>query len=386
MLILAAGCRTSLSAHKDAGASGDARTQDAWPDVVPPSDATPALPDASASDPADIPRTPMAFRFDNHTDRTAYVEVDTPVACRVQDAAGWQACNFFFYLGCSLRCADVRDDGQCCVPCLRPPPVLYAIPPGASRSLPWNGDLHSLTTGSCRSCRCQQELPAPSGTFEASARVYADYTCAASDCRTTPDGQLEMASPAGGYTSIAVPFVVPYLGEEVVLDITGLPTTDAGPSPDAPPPDASAGEPVADAPADAGPTSPRDATSEPMPVTLADLAGHTYRISASTSLPDASAGGRSCATSNPGAVYELSFSADGAKVSIVRVDGPEEQILNGSLRQPASPSRLTYTIDNAFAGGELSVRADGSTFIALLVLYGSGVPVLWCIESPMARV
>jgi hypothetical protein len=401
-LVFTVACRSPLSARKDAGTRADARVEDTLPDLPREAAAPPDIPQQDTAAP-DLPAkdlgapdlakvTPKAFRFENHTDRTAYIQVDSPVGCRMQNASGWQACNYFD-LGCLFHCDAVQVGEYCCVSCEQLL-ALYAIPPGASRSLPWNGNLHAKATGNCAACECQQATPVPSGDFEASARVYADYACMPSGCQTTSDGKLEMASPVGSYASIAVPFGVPYLAEEVVLDITWLPpTADAGTPPDTLTRDATpAGEPTADAPTSsdsalADMSSARDANSEPSRVTLADLAGRTYQIAAIDTLPDASLGGRACGVSNPGAVYNLVFSADGSTVSIVRVDGPQEMILKGSLMQPpASASRVDYNIDNAFAGGELSIRAEGSTFFALLVLYGSGVPVLWCIDSPMTPV
>ena len=106
-----------------------------------------------------------------------------------------------------------------------------------------------------------------------------------------------------------------------------------------------------------------------------------------TSTKHASVYDRACSGSNPGAIYDLIFSADATQVSIVRVDDPQAVTLTALLmQQPSLSSHIDYNIENAFAGGQLSIRAEGSTFIALLVLYGSGVPVIWCIDSPMTPV
>jgi hypothetical protein len=36
-----------------------------------------------------------------------------------------------------------------------------------------------------------------------------------------------------------------------------------------------------------------------------------------------------------------------------------------------------------FAGGELNIRREEESLIGELVIYGSGAPVVWCIESPL---
>jgi hypothetical protein len=411
LLSFVAACRTALPARKDAGRSTDARSEDAVADRAEGDRALPdlplgdaALPDLPLGDAAtpDLPANdvgspdltpgsgaPKAFRFDNHTARTAYVQVEDAVGCRMQSASGWQACSYFA-LGCLFRCADVQVGQNCCVLCEQLL-ALYAIAPGESRSLPWNGNLYAKATGSCAECECQQATTVPSGDFEASARVFADYQCTPSGCQTSLDGTITSALPQGGYAALAVPFRVPYAGEEVVLDITWLPTADAGApldavAADAPPasdaiPDVRASPDLA--PADVASAS--DPRSEPLPSPFADLPGHTFQIADSDTALDASFGGRACGGSNPGAVYNLIFSADGADVQLVRMDGPQEVILNGTLRTQ-SAEILGYYLTNAFAGGELSIRREGDTFIALLVLYGSGVPVMWCIASPMRPV
>jgi hypothetical protein len=401
-LMLAAACGSPLSARIDARPSADARIGDASPDVVPapdlpgpdavltdlalPGDLAQEVPakDSAGSDLAPTGGLPKAFRIDNHTDHTAYIDSSSPIGCRRQSAAGWQECSYFT-LGCIPRCDGIPQGAACCAYC-EGTFVLQAIPPGASLSLPWNGLLHSKVTGHCaQDCPCQQAAPAESGVLEVSARIYASYTCMASGCATTSDGKLEMAVPAGDSVSVTVWWSLPYLGDEVVLDIIWLPPgADAATAADAPSREA--------IPADAGRapdsssadgTIPRDASSEPPRLTLGDLAGRTYRIAANDTPADAGFGGRACGSSNLGAIYDIEFSADAKKASIVRMDGPEEIILVASLWEASSTSSLVYRIDNAFAGGELSIRAEGSTLIALLVLYGSGVPVIWCIDSPM---
>jgi len=171
--------------------------------------------------------------------------------------------------------------------------------------------------------------------------------------------------------------------DAAVIEVVQPPVLDAG-APDAPAnKEAPDSNPSLDTPVDSlAPDTARDLGSEAMSAVLSEVAGGTFKISASEALPDASLSGRSCGTSNPGATYALTFSEDGTKVTIVRTDPVQEMILKGTL-QASSSSTLTYNLDNAFAGGALSIRREGGNLIGELVLYGSGVPVLWCIESPM---
>jgi hypothetical protein len=60
-------------------------------------------------------------------------------------------------------------------------------------------------------------------------------------------------------------------------------------------------------------------------------------------------------------------------------------IIEGTLTERSDAS-LTYNLTNLFAGGELQVRSDNGARVAKLVIFGSGVPVVDCIESPMSKV
>ena len=177
---------------------------------------------------------------------------------------------------------------------------------------------------------------------------------------------------------------------DVVLDITWLPTGDAGIPQDSVYGDAKPSiDPTTDAqllfdsaPADRASAS--DPRSDLLPAAFADLAGRTFQIAASDSLPDASLAGRACGYDRA-AVYDLIFSADGTAVRIVRMDPVQEATLDGTAYQQ-SESSLVYNLTPTFAGGQLSIRREGSAFFAQLVIFGSGVPVIWCIDAPMTPV
>ena len=130
--------------------------------------------------------------------------------------------------------------------------------------------------------------------------------------------------------------------------------------------------------------APSDPRPDSFPDAFADVPGHTFQIAASATPPDASAPFNSaCKPSDPQAIYDLIFSADGTKVHIVRADPVQEVTMDGTL-QPQSDAGLVYAIDNGWAGAELAIRRDNGILTAQLSVFGSGVPVVSCIESPMA--
>jgi hypothetical protein len=244
-VLLIPACHAPLRVRKDAGQAGDARGKDTPADLSFDAPASPDLPADVLAPPDLVPRdlaereapppdlptgVPKAFRFVNHTDATAYVRVDDSVGCRRQDASGWQDCSFFT-LGCMVDCGNAPANGDCCEECEQPLPSLYAVAPGESRTVPWNGNIYAKASAICSQCDCQVAAPAQSGNFEASASVYADYQCSpmpSYPCQATADGMVQMATPRGSYATLVVPFSLPYPGDEIVLDITSLPATDAG--------------------------------------------------------------------------------------------------------------------------------------------------------------
>jgi hypothetical protein len=111
---------------------------------------------------------------------------------------------------------------------------------------------------------------------------------------------------------------------------------------------------------------------------LDSLPGGTFEISASRSEPIDS----TCSPPDPAAVYSLTFSADGTTVSAVRRDQPDEVVLNGT-RVESTDTRVRYGIDDGWTGGDLVVELVSGIVVAELVMYGSGVPIIWCIRAPL---
>jgi hypothetical protein len=355
LLLLPTACKTALTVHRDAG---QARKDVATPD--------PAAKDLGSPD--ETTGVPSGFRFENHTQQTVYVRVDSPVACRMQTASGWQDCSFF-ELSCMLPCADVQVSQACCVQCGQLAPALYAIPLGGSRTVPWTGNLYTKTTGLCLDCECSEEGPAANGELQASARVFADYECSFGPCQTSPDGKIEMASPRGSASELTVPFTVPMADDLVIIAITALPTNDAAVTPDA-------------ASVDVRPA--KEAGTDLLPGPFADLPGQVFRIAANAANPDASLDGRSCKPADDTEVYLITFADDGWSVSIQPGILQEEPLL-GTLKEETG-TRLRYDID-AFAGGELEIHPDGSGgLVARLAIFGSGVPVVLCMEAPLIQI
>jgi hypothetical protein len=177
------------------------------------------------------------------------------------------------------------------------------------------------------------------------------------------------------------------VNDAVAVEAPQFPLPDAS-TPDALPdvPVSPDSNPIVDTSTDSSPAdSTRDLAAETVRTLLADVAGRTFQIAADETIPDAGLYGRTCGNSNPGAVYRLGFAAEGAKVTIVRTDDTQEVILTGNLKTTSSSS-LSYDLAPTFAGGTLSLRRDGDGLIGQLAILGSGVPVIWCIESPMRPV
>lgn len=126
------------------------------------------------------------------------------------------------------------------------------------------------------------------------------------------------------------------------------------------------------------------APADGLPAPFAELPGHTYKIAAINTAPDASARSWNwpCQPHDANATYDLIFSDDGAQVHIVRTDPVQEETMDGVLSEQ-SESQLVYAIDNHWAGAELAVRIDNDTLVAQLAVFGSGLPVVSCIESTM---
>lgn len=378
------GCRSSMGTRKDASPGTEAGTADTTPDSLISSDG--ARLDLPAADAMPAVGVPKGFRINNHSNRTIYLQTDFPVDCQMSVFSEWETCTYFH--SCLLLCPEVKQN--CCVACEQNL-ELYAVPAGQTRAIPWDGRIFVKQAGLCSECLCDQAFPVTGGDYLASARVYTDYQCMPSGCKTTSDGIIQMATTVGPYVSTKVPFSLPFAGEEVVITITQLSFQDAGAT-DAPAsseiPDGhpAVDKPTTDKPADSSlADTARDLGPDVARAALSDVTGRTFKLSANEALPDAGLDGRSCSTSNPGAVYRLSFSADGTTVTIERTDGPQETPLTGTLRTTPSAG-LNYDLKPTFAGGSLVVLRYGGDLIAQLAIFGSGAPVMWCIESPMRPV
>ena len=331
------------------------------PDLPRPELSAPELPSAAG--------VPRGFRIENHTDRTAFVPTDPQVGCVDVSGPTMQACNFYT-LTCLVPCASIPAGGSCCIQCEQQQPAVIAIPPGGSQAVPWDGNFHTKATGVCSECECQAVTPAGNGTYQAWTHAAADYQCLKSPCNVGSDGLIAMATTNYAGTRVLTTFTIPSPDPEVVLVIDSLPKLDAGVALDLPPP--------VDLPVS------RDSLPDGVPNAFADVPGRTFQIAASATAPDASARSWNwpCKPHDASATYNLSFSDDGTTVHIVRTDPVQEEMMDGTLSEQ-SDSQLVYAIDNHWAGAELSVRRDNGVLTAQLAVFGSGLPVVSCIESPM---
>ena len=165
--------------------------------------------------------TPKSFLIVNATANTVYVDLGHPVQCRTQDASGWQACEFFG-IWCLPTCQYLPSGGQCCVQCEQEVPSLFAVPAGGNRTVVWAGSLFAERTGYCSDCSCREQSVVRQGTFEATVRAYAQYSCAGGQpCPEQADGTIPYAAPQGSFEEYAVQFAVPSASEVVVIIIPG---------------------------------------------------------------------------------------------------------------------------------------------------------------------
>jgi hypothetical protein len=219
----------------------------------------------------------------------------------------------------------------------------------------------------CSDCACEIVTPIPAGSYQAQAFAFPGYRCETEDCFPGSDGVIDQASPVGTSTAITTTFSIPLGSEEVILDINILSVPDAGIAADAP----------ADTP------SSDDSASDDLPSAFAGLPGHTFEIAAVNTPPDASVqGGTACRSADTSAHYALAFSSDLGQVQITRTDPVQEPIVNGTLSSQ-SDTRLVYNLTNLFAGGQLTVEIVDGNLVAQYVVFGSGVPVVNCIQSTM---
>jgi hypothetical protein len=165
---------------------------------------------------------PKGFRSVNATANTVYVDQGAPLQCRVQDASGWQACDFFGSSSfCPVDCRSVQPGDQCCVYCEQAIPTLLALPPGGHSTVEWEGSLFALRTDYCSDCQCQEQFAVGQGTYEASVRAYDQYACVwGIPCAEESDGTIPYAAPQGSNQAHAVQFSIPSADDEVVITIS----------------------------------------------------------------------------------------------------------------------------------------------------------------------
>ena len=366
------GCKSPLSARRDAAVAPDAGMADAAPTFG--SDA-PAGPDLGNPDATAPSVTPKGFRFVNETNQPAYISTSPTVFCRTQDSSTWQDCSFW-QGSCSLLCDDVTAGTSCCVMCGQSLPRVLYVPAGQSVSVAWDGNIFTKNATLCSDCVCEIETPIPAGSYQARAFAFPGCRCETEDCFPGSDGVIDQASPVGTPTTITTTFSTPLGSDELVLEISILGVADAGSLADAP-----ADSPSTDASADNPST---DASAhDALPSAFAGLPGHAFEIAAVETPTDASVqGGTPCRPSDTSAHYALAFSSDLGQVQIARADPVQEPIVNGTLSSQ-SDTRLVYNLTNLFAGGQLTVDVVDGKLVAQYAVFGSGVPVISCIQSTM---
>lgn len=371
-------CNSPLQIRRDAGADlaaaahpdGQSRPDVALDVASEVSLAEVAMDRSSTPDQTGPQITATGFRIINNRDQTYYFNVTADIHCSKEQPPGDKRC-YFFHDWALYDCAAVPSDGDCCVFPEQPIPSVLPIPAGESRFIPWPGTIYGRAAGTCAQCECQQPLPEQEGGYVASIQVSSAYTCwEMTGCQTAADGTITGAVLEGFTSVLSASFINPGTAIEVAFYIGWSSQPDAG---------------GADLGAADGPAPDRVTSGLGSDAALADfpeIPGNTFGIAASATPPDAGVRGDTCRPSDKNATYALQFSADGQRVHIVRTDPVAEAMMDGILRKAAGGS-LVYAIDNGWAGAELIVRREGTTLAAQLVVFGSGVPVVWCIDAPM---
>jgi hypothetical protein len=107
------------------------------------------------------------------------------------------------------------------------------------------------------------------------------------------------------------------------------------------------------------------------------FAGRTFRIDDMNPAPTPDP---ACTPRGPAAAAELTFSSDLATLTGVASSGSTAFRFSGTLGPEAN--RLTYHV-TSLTGGQVFFEHDLGVYVAQVVLYGSGVPVMWCLRGAL---
>lgn len=120
----------------------------------------------------------------------------------------------------------------------------------------------------------------------------------------------------------------------------------------------------------AGFTDTREVAADP-------FAGRTFRIDDMNPAPTPDP---ACTPKGPAAAATLTFSADLATLTGVASSGSAAFRFSATAGPEAN--RITYHVTN-LTGGQVFFERDQDVEVAQVVLYGSGVPVVWCLRGAL---
>lgn len=122
---------------------------------------------------------------------------------------------------------------------------------------------------------------------------------------------------------------------------------------------------------------PDPRTPDVRPTLPDSLIGRTFTISANTPAPTSSA---NCISRGGAESLSLAFGNDISTVTLTWSDATPT-VMHGTLGPESD--KVSYHIDDAFAGGLLTFEWDQGVAVAQVTIYGSGVPVITCVRAPL---
>ncbi len=126
-------------------------------------------------------------------------------------------------------------------------------------------------------------------------------------------------------------------------------------------------------------------SADPDAVGLADareaaahpFAGRTFRIDDTNPAPTPDP---TCTSSGPASAANLTFSSDLTTLTGVASSGSTAFRFSATVGPEAN--KLTYHVTN-LTGGQVFFERDQDVYVAQVALYGSGVPVMWCLRGAL---
>jgi hypothetical protein len=117
--------------------------------------------------------------------------------------------------------------------------------------------------------------------------------------------------------------------------------------------------------------------TETRPVSTHPFAGRTFRIDDMNPAPTPDP---TCTPSGPASAANLTFSSD--VITLTGVASSGSTAFRFSATAGPESNKLTYHVTN-LNGGQVFFERDQGVYVGQVVLYGSGVPVMWCLRGAL---